>query len=56
MGMAAAVEHRYVEPLTKATEKLATAMEKGEIQDDGTAEARVQLDILTETLKNIPLH
>lgn len=55
-GMAAAVEHRYVEPLIKAGTALSAALEKGEIPDEAAGEAKVQLNILRDTLKDVPLH
>lgn len=54
-GMGTAVEHRYVEPLVQAGNALAEALEKKEITDPGAEEAKVQLGLLTDTLKRIPL-
>lgn len=55
-GMAAAVEHRYAQPLIRFGTALSAALEKGEIPNEGAEEARVQLNILTDTLKAVPLH
>uniref|UniRef100_A0A8H7K871 DUF1760-domain-containing protein n=1 Tax=Bionectria ochroleuca TaxID=29856 RepID=A0A8H7K871_BIOOC len=56
-GMAAAVEHRYVTPLIQATEALSSALDKKEIEDTEVSGlgAKMQLEILTDTLKRIPL-
>jgi hypothetical protein len=55
--MAAAVEHRYVTPLIQATEALSSALDKKEIEDTEVSGlgAKMQLEILTDTLKRIPL-
>lgn len=56
-GMAAAVEHRYVEPLIKATESLSDALDKKEIDEQEAGPgARVQLELLKDILKSVPLH
>ncbi|KAI5459916.1 YAP-binding/ALF4/Glomulin [Mariannaea sp. PMI_226] len=55
-GMAAAIEHRYVRPLQATAKTLKDAIEKEEIEAEGTdSEMVMQLDILTDTLERIPL-
>lgn len=55
-GMAAAVEHRYVNPLIAAAKALRQAVEKKEIDGQGMeSEVLVQLGILTDTLERVPL-
>jgi hypothetical protein len=56
-GMAAAVEHRYADPLRDATTRLAKALESKELdQGSASAEVQTQLAILTNTLQDVPLH
>ncbi|KAH6605150.1 yap-binding [Trichoderma cornu-damae] len=52
-GMAAAIEHRYVEPLLHAARTLEKAASAKEVELDG--ESLMQLDILTDTLGRVPL-
>lgn len=55
VGMATAVEHRYVEPLIQAAKSLLESLDKKEIAEKGADEASVQLELLTDTLKILPL-
>ncbi|KAM0303664.1 hypothetical protein HYE67_003743 [Fusarium culmorum] len=56
-GMAAAVEHRYANPLLAAAKRLTEALEKKEIGgQDQEGEVSMQLSILTDTLERVPLH
>ncbi|KAM0236388.1 hypothetical protein ACHAPO_005020 [Fusarium lateritium] len=55
-GMAAAVEHRYANPLLAAAKRLANALDKKEIDGQGQDEVLMQLGILTDTLERVPLH
>lgn len=55
-GMAAAIEHRYVRPLLATATRLKSAIEKEEIDAEGTDnEVLMQLDILKDTLERVPL-
>lgn len=55
-GMAAAIEHRYVNPLLSAAKKLREAVEKKELDgQEVEGEVLMQLDILTDTLERVPL-
>lgn len=55
-GMAAAIEHRYVNPLLSAARVLREAAEKKEVDGGGMEdEVLVQLGILTDTLERVPL-
>ncbi|KAM0285014.1 hypothetical protein ACHAQH_001703 [Verticillium albo-atrum] len=55
-GMGAAIEQRYVEPLLQTAKSLRTAIEKGEIEDQGLGgEAAMQLDILSLNLEGLSL-
>ncbi|KAI8660554.1 hypothetical protein NCS57_01033100 [Fusarium keratoplasticum] len=55
-GMAAAIEHRYVNPLLSAAKKLREAVEKKELDgQDVEGEVLMQLGILTDTLERVPL-
>ncbi|PHH59730.1 hypothetical protein CDD81_2624 [Ophiocordyceps australis] len=56
-GMAAAIEHRFVEPLLQAAKRLSekVAQEGGVERQDAEAGVLMQLDILTDTLGRIPL-
>ncbi|KAF4123136.1 hypothetical protein GMORB2_6684 [Geosmithia morbida] len=57
-GLATTVEHRYVEPLGRAANRLTEALDKGQITagDPGsTADAKMQLGILADTLGRVPL-
>lgn len=53
VGMAAAIEHRYVEPLLHAARTLEKAAGAKEIEVDG--ESLMQLGILTDTLSRVSL-
>ncbi|UKZ82350.1 hypothetical protein TrVFT333_010137 [Trichoderma virens FT-333] len=53
VGMAAAIEHRYVEPLLHAARTLEKAAGAKEVEIDG--EGLMQLGILTDTLSRVPL-
>ncbi|PTB41426.1 hypothetical protein M441DRAFT_138712 [Trichoderma asperellum CBS 433.97] len=53
VGMAAAIEHRYVEPLLHAARTLEKAAGAKEIEADG--ETLMQLGILTDTLSRVSL-
>lgn len=53
VGMAAAIEHRYVEPLLHAARTLEKAAGAKEIEADG--ESLMQLGILTDTLSRVSL-
>jgi hypothetical protein len=56
-GMAAAVEHRYANPLLAAAKRLTEALDKKEIDGQGQeGETIMQLGILTDTLERAPLH
>ncbi|CEI68624.1 hypothetical protein FVEN_g7892 [Fusarium venenatum] len=55
-GMAAAVEHRYANPLLAAAKRLTEALDKKEIDGQGQDEVLMQLGILTDTLERVPLH
>ncbi|KAH7258226.1 YAP1-binding protein 1 [Fusarium solani] len=55
-GMAAAIEHRYVNPLLSAAKKLREAVEKKELDGQEVEdEVLMQLGILTDTLERVPL-
>ncbi|KAI8661585.1 hypothetical protein NCS55_01029100 [Fusarium keratoplasticum] len=55
-GMAAAIEHRYVNPLLSAAKKLREAVEKKELDgQEVEGEVLMQLGILTDTLERVPL-
>ncbi|RSL52889.1 hypothetical protein CEP51_014984 [Fusarium floridanum] len=55
-GMAAAIEHRYVNPLLSAAKKLREAVEKKELDgQEVEGEVLMQLDILADTLGRVPL-
>ncbi|WAO92869.1 Hypothetical protein NCS54_01039600 [Fusarium falciforme] len=55
-GMAAAIEHRYVNPLLSAAKKLREAVEKKELDgQEVEREVLMQLGILTDTLERVPL-
>ncbi|RSL71099.1 hypothetical protein CEP54_001494 [Fusarium duplospermum] len=55
-GMAAAIEHRYVNPLLSAAKKLREAVEKKELDgQEVEGEVLMQLDILVDTLGRVPL-
>ncbi|KND92136.1 hypothetical protein TOPH_03173 [Tolypocladium ophioglossoides CBS 100239] len=55
-GMAAAIEHRYVEPLLQAAKTLSAEVEeKGIEAQDADSEVLMQLSILTDTLGRVPL-
>ncbi|KAI8715482.1 hypothetical protein NCS52_01056000 [Fusarium sp. LHS14.1] len=55
-GMAAAIEHRYVNPLLAAAKKLREAVEKKELDgQEVEGEVLMQLGILTDTLERVPL-
>ncbi|KAL2680876.1 hypothetical protein Neosp_008479 [[Neocosmospora] mangrovei] len=55
-GMAAAIEHRYVNPLLAAAKKLKEAVEKKELDgQEVEGEVLMQLGILTDTLERVPL-
>lgn len=55
-GMAAAIEHRYVEPLLHAAKTLSAEVEeKGIEAQDADPEVLMQLGILTDTLGRVPL-
>ncbi|KAJ4324888.1 YAP1-binding protein 1 [Fusarium piperis] len=55
-GMAAAIEHRYVNPLLFAAKKLREAVEKKELDgQEVEGEVLMQLGILTDTLERVPL-
>ncbi|KAK5989144.1 hypothetical protein PT974_10644 [Cladobotryum mycophilum] len=53
-GMAAAIEHRYVDPLVHAAKVLEKAVEKKEIDVAGGG-MLMELSILTDTLGRVPL-
>ncbi|KAL6821027.1 YAP-binding/ALF4/Glomulin [Trichoderma sp. SZMC 28015] len=53
VGMAAAIEHRYVEPLVHAAKTLEKAAGAKEVEIDG--EGLMQLGILTDTLSRVQL-
>lgn len=53
VGMAAAIEHRYVEPLLHAARTLEKAAGAKEVEVDG--ESLMQLSILTDTLSRVAL-
>ncbi|RGP71502.1 hypothetical protein FLONG3_7113 [Fusarium longipes] len=56
-GMAAAVEHRYANPLLAAAKRLREALDKKEIDGQGQeSEVSMQLGILIDTLERTPLH
>ncbi|EEU43052.1 uncharacterized protein NECHADRAFT_62833 [Fusarium vanettenii 77-13-4] len=55
-GMAAAIEHRYVNPLLSAAKKLREAVEKKELDgQEVEGEVLMQLGILTDILERVPL-
>lgn len=55
-GMAAAIEHRYVQPLLQAAKSLAQAVDKGEVEKPEDHKNTVmELGILKDTLERVPL-
>lgn len=55
-GMAAAIEHRYVEPLLQAGKRLSAMVEKEGVDGmDADAGSLMQLGILTDVLGRVPL-
>jgi hypothetical protein len=55
-GMAAAIEHRYVQPLLQAAEVLIKAVDQGEVEKpDDHKKTVMELGILKDTLERIPL-
>lgn len=55
-GMAAAIEHRYVEPLLQAAKRLSAMVEKEGVEGlDADAGSLMQLGILTDVLERVPL-
>ncbi|KJZ77060.1 hypothetical protein HIM_03381 [Hirsutella minnesotensis 3608] len=55
-GMAAAIEHRYVEPLLQMAKRLSATMDQEGIERlDADPDSLMQLGILMDTLKRVPL-
>ncbi|OAA38546.1 putative protein family, YAP/Alf4/glomulin [Metarhizium rileyi] len=55
-GMAAAIEHRYVQPLLQASGVLLKAMDSGEVEETEEHKNTVmELSILKDTLERVPL-
>lgn len=54
-GLATTVEHRYAEPLGRAADRLTKAGEVAAGDPASTAEAKMQLGILSDTLARVPL-
>ena len=55
-GMAAAIEHRYVQPLLQAAQTLVDAVERGEIEKPDDHKGTVmELGILKDVLERVPL-
>lgn len=55
-GMAAAIEHRYVQPLLQAAKLLVEAVDKGEVEKpDDHKNTVMELGILRDTLERVPL-
>ncbi len=54
-GMAAAIEHRYVEPLVFAAHAIKMAVQRGDVEVQNKEEMIMQLDILNDTLSRVPL-
>ncbi|KAM4068161.1 yap-binding protein [Hirsutella rhossiliensis] len=55
-GMAAAIEHRYVDPLLQAAKRLSAMVEKEGVEGvDADAGSLMQLGILTDVLGRVPL-
>lgn len=55
VGMAATMEHRYVEPLLAAAKTMMDALEKKEVAVEGHGDSLMQLDILKDRLGRIQL-
>lgn len=55
VGMAATIEHRWVEPLLGAAKTMMDALEKREVAVEGHGESLMQLDILKDRLGRIQL-
>lgn len=55
VGMAATIEHRYVEPLLGAAKTMTDALEKKEVAVEGHGDSLMQLDILKDRLGRIQL-
>ncbi|PFH63241.1 hypothetical protein XA68_15875 [Ophiocordyceps unilateralis] len=55
-GMAAAIEHRHVEPLLQAAKRLSAVVDKEGVEAvDADPDSLMQLSILTSTLERVPL-